>query len=215
MSQVTKRPPTVAVPEGDELSPELAALPTVAMRAFVIAVAWHGMDNTEAARTAGYADDRPYGASKAGTRLARRDDVQAALQTEARKRMHVLTPKALSVAEAILDNPQHKDQARIALSIMDRTGLHQITESHVHQHQHLSETEMDRRILALCAELGMSPDEAKKMLIAPAEFKKNSQGVFVDPAEKISDTDPISNVEPEPTFEPDFTPVTQEELDSY
>jgi hypothetical protein len=37
---------------------------------------------------------------------------------------------------------------------------------------------MDRRILSLAAELGMTPDQAKMMLIAPADMQRNAEGVF-------------------------------------
>jgi hypothetical protein len=198
------RPPTVIVPEGDDLNPEMQAL-TPGRRAFVIAKVHHGMTNAQAAIAAGYSE---HSASSWGAQLAAREDVKAAMTAECRTIMHVLAPLAIRTVEDVMSDPQHKDRLKAAAMILDRTGLHAVTETHSHTHQHLSEAEMDKRILALCAELGMSPDEAKKMLIAPAEFKKNSKGVF-------EATETISDAEPETAFEPDFTPVTQEELDSY
>lgn len=54
--------------------------------------------------------------------------VQAALQEEARRRLVTLLPSALRAHEQIMADPSHKDRLQAARSVMDRGGLHVVTE---------------------------------------------------------------------------------------
>lgn len=57
--------------------------------------------------------------------------VQAAIVEVAKAHMLHALPLALAAQEEILSDPQHKDRATILKSVMDRTGLHAVTEEKV------------------------------------------------------------------------------------
>src|SRR5205823_3695889 len=74
--------------------------------------------------------------------------------------------------------------------LLNRSGFHAISEHHEHQHVHMSDADKDARILALCAEMGLSPAEAQKMLIAPQDMQRNAAGVYeldAQPAPELSE----------------------------
>lgn len=64
-----------------------------------------------------------------GYRLSHDYRVQEAIQEEARKRLTGLLPLSLEAMGDMLKDRQHKDRAAIAKTILDRTGLHEVTES--------------------------------------------------------------------------------------
>ncbi len=173
-----------AAPIDDEgLGPAMRAL-TSLQRSFVRAKVELGLNDTAAYAAAGFAPDRGH-----AHRLAHDERVQAAILEEGRKLMRAHGPKSILTLVEIRDNVEANDKDRIkaAIELLNRSGFHAVSEHHEHQHHYLSETEQDRRILALCAELGLSPDEARKMLVAPADFERNAEGVFELPAAPLSD----------------------------
>src|SRR5580704_4917942 len=164
----------LAVISDDRLGPAMLAL-NPRMRAFVIGKVQGGLDDTAAARAAGYADDR-----KQPWRLAHHEGVQAAILEEGRKLMRAHGPKSILTLVEIRDDKLRdaKDRIKCAIELLNRSGFHVVSEHHQHEHHHLSEAETDRRILALAAELGLPPEQARLMLVAPAEFERNAQGVY-------------------------------------
>jgi len=91
-------------------------------------------------------------------------------------------PKSVLTLIEIRDDPaaDRKDRLKAATELMNRAGPGVVSESHLvvdHNYQ-MTEAQKDARILALAAELGMPEEYARKMLVAPADFEKNSKGVF-------------------------------------
>jgi hypothetical protein len=148
---------------------------TQMQRAFVMTKVHGGLDDVNAARAAGYTQ-----AAKHAYRIARHPGVQDALLEEGRKLMRAQGPASILALVEIRDDKTVRPDTRVkaAVELLNRSGFHAVSEHHDHQHVHVSEAEQDRRILALCAELGMSPDQAQKMLIAPADMQRNAEGVY-------------------------------------
>ena len=142
-------------------------------RAFVEAKVQHGLSNRQAAKAAGYADTSVNVLDATAYRLAHDPRVQAALHEETVKLMRAQGAKSVHVLIAMRDNPavEAKDRIKCALELMNRSGLHAMTEQKVSVEHTLSDAEMDRRILSLCAELGIAETEARKMLVAPSKVK--------------------------------------------
>jgi hypothetical protein len=161
------------------------------MRAWVFHKVQLGCSNLRAAELAGYSGT-PEVLKVTGHRIAHDPRVQAAMTEEAKKVLRSEGGRSLKVLCEIRDNPQaeNKDRLKAAIEIMNRAGLNAIAESHLTVEHRLSESEQDRRILALAAELGMSETEAKKLLIAPADMERNAQGVYSlpeEPAPEVSE----------------------------
>jgi hypothetical protein len=167
------------------LGPAMASLNPM-QRAFVAAKVHTGADNSKAARAAGYSIEH---AKRSGYRLAHDDRVQAAILEEGRKLMRSEGARSIQTLVAIRDDKgaDAKDRIKCAVELLNRSGFHAVSEHHLNVEHRLSETEQDRRILALAAELGLPETEAQKLLIAPAEFQKNATGVYelapIEPAE--------------------------------
>jgi hypothetical protein len=177
------------LPDVADLGPAMSAL-TPLERGFVIAKVYYGLDNSNACRAAGYAEstatDRAY-------EISHREDVQAAILEVGKALLRGEGARSILTMVKIRDDERVRPDVRLraAEMIANRSGFHVSTEHHEHFHHHVSEAEMDRRILALAAELGMSPEDSRKMLIAPADMQKNAEGVFeiapVEPREPSTD----------------------------
>jgi hypothetical protein len=82
-----------------------------------------GKSNAEAAKLAGWgADSSANTLARIGHRLAHRDRIIAAIGEEVKKLTRSrATLKAAHTIDQILDNPYHKDAARVALSVLERS----------------------------------------------------------------------------------------------
>jgi hypothetical protein len=140
--------------DSGKLGPKMLALPSDRMRAFVLALLAQGTRNyTAAYKAAGYSGTME--ALRVGaSRLAHDERVLAALHEEASKRLHSLVPAALRVVEEIMENPDAKDRAKVALGVLDRAGLHTVTEQR-HTHSLADDTEMLARIRLLAERNGI------------------------------------------------------------
>jgi hypothetical protein len=194
------------LPELDvaDLGPAMRAL-SPRQRNFVVGKVFYGLDNTNAAQAAGYS---PLYASSNACHLAHREDVQRALEEECRKLMKSEGPKSILTLVKIRDGQSNKaaDRIKASTELLNRAGLHAISETHQHVHEHVSEAEADRRILAFLAERGVPPDVAQKMLVQPDDFAKNSEGIYemAEPA-PLSDN-PAAEPTPELSTDPDRSP---------
>jgi hypothetical protein len=161
-------------PMGDEYGPAMQAL-TEKQRGFVIGKVHHGLNDRAAATAAGYSM-----ATRSFVYVAHHPAVQAAIEEESRKLMRSEGPKSIRTLVEIRDSKEAKaaDRIKAATELLNRGGLHARTEHTLSVEHHMTEAEKDKRILALAAELGLPPEMAQKMLIAPAEFEKNSKGVY-------------------------------------
>ena len=183
--------PTPFQLDESSLGPAMLAL-TPPRRLFVIGKTHLGLSDKRAGEFAGYKS------VVTSWRTAHREDVQAAIAEEGHKLLRAQGAASIRTIVEIRDDKKAdaRDRLKAAIELMNRSGFHAVTESHSVVEHKLSEAQMDKRILALAAELGMSEEEAKKMLIAPAEFQKNAAGVYVD----VSEARPVE--EPEPEAEP-------------
>lgn len=180
--------PLIAIDEAS-LGPAMQAC-TVGERAFVYGKVHLGLTNPDAGKLAGYSDRSPHALEVQTSRLAHSERVQAAILEEGQKLMRTEGARSIKVLVQIRDDPaaENKDRIKCATELLNRSGFHAVTETHSHQYSHMSEGEKDARILALCAELGLSPDEAQKMLISPSDMQKNAEGVYeLAPADPATD----------------------------
>ena len=176
-TKIVGRPvvPAIRVTE-DGLGPAMLAL-SPAMRAFVFAKVFYGMNNARAAEAAGYSAPNRETAKVQGYRLAHDDRVQAAIAEESRKLMRAEGPRSIRTLIEIRDNGKNeaKDRLKAAVELLNRCGLNAVAESHLTVTHEMSEAQLDRRILEMARELGVPDEAARKMLIAPdaidAEFE--------------------------------------------
>jgi hypothetical protein len=133
-----------------------------------------------------------------GSKLLRRPDVGAALQELGRTLLRGEGARSIRTMIDLRDDPKVPPPTRLraAEAIADRSGFHVVSESHEHHHVHMTEAEQDRRILALCAQLGMSEADAQKMLIAPSDMQRNGAGVFELTPARDTPPQPASVIEP-------------------
>lgn len=112
-----------------DLGPAMLAC-TERQRRFVICMLeMPNVDHTKAARAAGFADKDDSGIRATAWRLAHSERVQAAIQEEARKRINSMAIVAASRLGEMLENPGHKDHYKAVTAVLNRTGLHEKTES--------------------------------------------------------------------------------------
>jgi hypothetical protein len=163
------------------LGEAMRALPP-AQRCFVHFKVFFGRNNTDAARMAGYSEN---GVDVAAHRLAHHPGIQAAILEEGQKLLRSQGPKSILTLVEIRDNLQNeaKDRMKAAVELLNRSGFTAVTQHNISVEHSLSEGEKDRRILALAAELGLSPAEAQKMLVSPQDMQRNAQGVYDLPTE--------------------------------
>src|SRR5258706_148469 len=154
--------PLIPVPE-DGLGPAMLALsPT--MRAWVVAKVTFGCSNAEATRLAGYSTRSENAVSVMAHQLAHNERIQAAILEEGSKLMRTEGPKSIRVLVEIRDNKKADDKVRMkaAVELLNRSGFQATTQHLVSVEHSLSDGEKDRRIIALCAELGIGKEEAQK-----------------------------------------------------
>lgn len=179
------------------LGPAMLAL-NPAQRAFVAAKVLYGLSNTDAAEKAGYSSRSPHALEVVGSRLAHEDRIQSAILEEGQKLMRSEGPKSVHTLVAIRDDKTAapKDRLKAATELLDRSGFHAVTEHNVSVEHRLSDDEKDARMLALCAELGIDPTQAAKVLIAPADAKSvaaryenvlDAEFEEIEPARELTD----------------------------
>ncbi|HVM77628.1 MAG TPA: hypothetical protein VMU06_01325 [Stellaceae bacterium] len=155
-------------------------------RAFVRAKVLFGVNNKKAAEMAGYSPASSHALENRGYQLAHDPLIQEALREESVKMMRSEGIRSLHTLINLRDDASvaPRERLRAAVEIMNRCGLHAVTEAHVSVEHRMTDVQKDRRILALAAELGLSDSEAKKLLIAPLEATKIADAEFtvVEPA---------------------------------
>ena len=121
----------IQTPAEGEMGPKMSAL-TERQQRFVVALALQGSrDFTAAARSAGYSPDKPTVAQVTGSRLAHDPRIQEAMFEYAQRQMQTGGLIAVDIVMDIATNPQHKDQLKAAVALLDRTGLHAKSEHKV------------------------------------------------------------------------------------
>lgn len=170
--------PLIAIPAAEDLGPAMQAC-NIGERAWVIAKIETGESNKECARLAGYSASSDDILKSTGYAIAHRQRVQDALLEMSRKLMRTEGAKSIKTLVAIRDDRAMKPELRLKASVelLDRAGMNAVSESHLTVTHQLSDAQMDQRILALAAELGLTEDVARKMLIAPADLRKNADAI--------------------------------------
>lgn len=167
----TRLPATIEIPGPDSLGPCMNAL-SDRERAFVIALyALACRDPVDAARAAGYTDNANGAIRVAAHRLMHRDTIQAAILEEGKRRMKGLMPVAMKHLGDIIENPQHKQQVAAIFGVLNRGGLHEVSEAkHVHEIVMTRDQKIEE-IKQFATQLGIDP---RKLLgrVVDAEFEE-------------------------------------------
>lgn len=143
--------------EEDELGPAMRALPP-RMRAFVFHYVNNGGKASRAIVSAAYSDSSPNVINVKAAQLMADERVQKAIQEHSWKMLSSLTPMALNAYETILSTPMHKDYARIASEVLDRTGFRLPTVHHVKVEKEPTGAELLADVRALCTEMGLNAE---------------------------------------------------------
>lgn len=154
-SGLTREIAVYVAPEED-LGPKMRAL-NERQRAFVTACLEIGtVDNVKAAALAGYTGDNRT-LAVTGHRLAHTLAIQEAMHEEAGRRLH--SAKIMAVSELIniaQTAPQQKDRLKAIGMILNRTGMHELSEHKVTtRDESKTDAAMLERIGVLAAELGV------------------------------------------------------------
>jgi len=161
------------IPPETQWGPAMKALPGDAWRAFVMAmVNTGGKNHTECLRLAGYEGDKDY--LKVRAHLIVHDPrTQAAIQEVGRSRFRSLTldatlvlAEAMTAQKAIVTKdgvdgyePDWTTRVKAANSVLDRGGLHALSEHHVTVTKTLSREEKIMEIAKLAKMLGKDPKD--------------------------------------------------------
>ncbi len=127
-------------------------------RLFVAALLETGSNNHMlCAKLAGYVGDNST-LARTGHRLAHDDAVLDAIEEESKRRLRASIIMATSRLVLIAENsPQDKDKLKAIEMILNRTGLHALTESRVIHEHTTAGPETIKRIIDLAKVLGLDP----------------------------------------------------------
>ena len=164
MSRTLKNSAALTVPDAD-LGPYMLALSPQHRRCVVEYWETNG-NKTEAVRRAGFSDVGD-SAKTTAYRIFHREDVQLAIHEEEAKHIRLAAGRAIHYVEQVVDDTKVKPEIRLkaAFDLMNRAGHSAVMQSHLTVEHTLNEDQLDARILAICAELGLSRNEAQKLLI--------------------------------------------------
>lgn len=149
------------LPADSKMGPCMKAL-NERQRLFVIALLDLGgrKNHRRAAQFAGY-EGGPLVLRVTGHRLAHDPKVQAALLEEAKARLQSSTVAAVNLIEDVLTSTRYdiKDRMKAATMVLDRGGLHALTEHKVDVNVNDTRAEKLLRVVALAKQLGKDPRE--------------------------------------------------------
>jgi len=156
--------PTVVLLAADELGPAMLAL-NEQQRRFVLELATGPIGYghlARAAKAAGYSDRGKNVLDNTAGRLLRSDKIQAALREIGIKIVRAEAFQAIRHVAAIAMNPQHRDQLKACVELMNRGGFsfeqqHSVSVTHEHRYSSLCADEIISRIAALAAKAGIDP----------------------------------------------------------
>lgn len=185
MSKARHLPVVIGPADEGKFGPAMRALPTERMRRFVIAVVEGGTANfTQAALAAGYSDGGTSNTIRVTAhRLAHDERVIRAIHEEADRRLRSAAVVAASTLVTLAqDTTDKKVQLRASEAILNRSGLHALTEHKVTVEDVTGATQIER-IKEMAKALGL---DAKALLgrYGVSEEKK-AAAIDVD-AEEVS-----------------------------
>lgn len=153
--------------EFGNIGPKMKALPNDRWRRAVVAFLEGGRKNygtvngghnslgyTAAYKAAGFGAESETGIRVGAHRLFHDSRMQEAIQEECKRRVVNMLPLAIDTHVDILLDPQHKDRFNAARSIMDRAGLHVVTEEHKTISVSMSDEDRSRAVM-LAERLGV------------------------------------------------------------
>jgi phage terminase small subunit len=184
MTRVAKNPAMMQVPADYKLGRAMLAL-NDRQRAFVVALLETGGANyTKAAMMAGYGTPSSSSASMnvIASRLAHDDRIQAAMLEEAQKRLGantiLCTSTLVNIINGELPGCTVKDRTKAIEILLNRTGLHALSEHKVKvEHSTVDDEEALRKIAFLAKRVGIDPSKLLGMGVAtPAVI----EGEFVE-----------------------------------
>lgn len=170
------------IPDDSHLGPAMRKL-TPRRRAFVLAALVTGEQKfTNLAKMAGFqgSDEtlRAY-----GHKLAHSDDIIEASREESQRRMQSATIMATSQLVSIAADAGRKDQLKAIEMILNRTGLHAITESHAVVEHKSSNASTVKQIVDMCQKLGIDP----RKLLGSAGVVIDAEFTVVEPKSDSAD----------------------------
>lgn len=154
---------SIALPDEGAWGPAMKVLPSDRMRAFVIALLEQGGKNRKLAyMKAGYSGND--GTCEVNAyKLSHDPRIQAAIREEALNRMGSAGIAAVSYLVELIESDEATvkttHRLRAAEMVMNRIGLHALTEHKVVVEHTLSEQEKIEKAVRLAKEMGMDPKE--------------------------------------------------------
>jgi hypothetical protein len=115
-----------------ELSPAMRALPNERWRQFVyLYVAGRpARGAAEAYRAAGFGSTKPIDQARDAFKLLCDERIMAAVAELSKKHFRAAIPEAVAAVREIINNPDHRDRARVSMALIDRVdpivGRHQL-----------------------------------------------------------------------------------------
>lgn len=164
------------IPPEHKLGPAMKALGD-RQKLFVIGCVDLGLNHAHAAKFAGYAVGKPGSPylRVQGHRLAHDERVQRAMVEEAGKRLKAGTVAASALVVSVIEDESAdmKDRLKAAFGLMDRGGLHALSEHKVEVSHTDNRAEKLLRIVELCRLTGRDPQELLGSLAdsAPEDLK--------------------------------------------
>lgn len=170
------KPANIIPDDKHDYGPAMAAL-SPRHRIFVEAYFSVGDGNqTEAARIAGYIDNKNGALPVTACRLMARPDVKAAMQEEARRRLVGMLPLAERAVREIVVAAEPKDRLKAAAMIMNRAGVHETIEKQINVNITMTKAEKEAEIRQMAEEMGMDPEKLLGSIV-DAEFEEVPQGL--------------------------------------
>jgi len=145
--------------------PAMLALWSDQVRHFVRHFCEMGSTGADAARAAGYSDAHEGALASRASYLLHRADVLEAVREVSIRIMRAHGPMCISVLHTIAKDTtaENKDRIKAATELMNRGGLHAISESRI-EVTHKTEQQKDAEIEALARELGLD-EKAQRALL--------------------------------------------------
>lgn len=126
-------------------------------RIFVISLFESDVSGAEAARIAGYGGINEGSARVQASRLLAQPKIQEAIREYGRGRMAGLAPEMIRQLESVAKSPQHKDQVKAIVAMLNRGGLHEVVERNVNVNVTLTSAEKLERLRELAIAHGDDP----------------------------------------------------------
>lgn len=130
-------------------------------RAFVIAlIEMGGINYSRAALAAGYGNGNVESAASQGNRLAHDESILAAIHEEAHRRLRSGAVMAVQTLLEIASSQaaEHRDRLKAVEMLLNRTGLHAVTEHNVKVERYdVTDETMIKRIKLLAEKQGLDP----------------------------------------------------------